>query len=590
MFYKKNRSLKNKLFVNTIVFMVALFSITSLICSVFLYRLAENAMNEQVVSISNNLTQALEVQDWAHLMIERKMQQHLEKAMPVFQEQYQLSNGAPEKIDLTRLKQAAGPEYDFFILNKQNTVIASTFLPDIGLQLGAYSQVKQFLDYIWQSDDIQSERAMTAVYTGINKYIYQATPDKQYILEIGMSFATGKALLAEPEMNYFDFPVYINNIIQRNPAIQTISVYDWMGTAYHSSGPATDQALSGNRKATFDSVIATGVPASLHQDNTLYYYTLFHPYDSNPNGYAEKVVEVAINTLPMHNAILKAIIVQGSIILLSLLLALLLGSRFIHHIIAPVSEITLAVKQIAAGDIHSPVQSGDDIAELQSLSTSVESMRLKLQSQFNQLNLYNQELTQSYQTTIQAFFRALEHREQYTAQHSLGVNKLALAIGKEMNLSPDDLLQLNWGSLLHDIGKLAISDAILLKPSALTPEEYTEMKRHPLAGAEVLPTSPFFHHAAEVVLYHHERYDGQGYPEGLRGVQIPLLARICAVADAVDAMISDRPYRKGCSWTKAVAEIEKHSGSQFDPAVVKAFLQISTSLSLEQATPDKKIH
>ena len=185
----------------------------------------------------------------------------------------------------------------------------------------------------------------------------------------------------------------------------------------------------------------------------------------------------------------------------------------------------------------------------------------------------NKQLANAYEVTIRAFYSAIEKRESGTAHHSLIVNSIALEIGREMKLSETELLHLNWGTLLHDIGKLAINDDVLLKEGQLTEAEYENIKRHPQIGYEILQDAEYLKEAAQIVLYHQERYDGTGYPKGLIGNNIPLLARICTVADAFEAMIADRPYRKGRQWQEAVAEIVKYSGSQFDPAVVAIFIK-----------------
>ena len=193
----------------------------------------------------------------------------------------------------------------------------------------------------------------------------------------------------------------------------------------------------------------------------------------------------------------------------------------------------------------------------------------------------NQQLANAYEVTIRAFFSALEKRESGTARHSFIVNSIALAIGKEMKLSETEMLYLNWGTLLHDIGKLAISDDILLKEGQLTDAEYEKIKLHPQIGYEILQDAEYLKEAAQIALYHQERYDGKGYPHGLVGNNIPLLARICTVADAFEAMIADRPYRKGRCLQEAVAEVEKYSGSQFDPVVVKIFIKLDHSKFIE---------
>ncbi|MDR7867917.1 MAG: diguanylate cyclase [Sporomusaceae bacterium] len=174
-------------------------------------------------------------------------------------------------------------------------------------------------------------------------------------------------------------------------------------------------------------------------------------------------------------------------------------------------------------------------------------------------------------STLMGFLKALDSRESNTAQHSLLVNKIAMSIGQNMGLSEKELLQLNWGTLLHDIGKLAIADSILLKPGSLTPEEYEAVKLHPTFGYDLLKNNDYLDAANKIILYHHERWDGDGYPYGLKGTQIPYLARICAVADAAASMAEDRPYRKALTPAGIVAEIRRNAQTQFDPGIVAVF-------------------
>lgn len=183
--------------------------------------------------------------------------------------------------------------------------------------------------------------------------------------------------------------------------------------------------------------------------------------------------------------------------------------------------------------------------------------------------------------TITILAQAVELRDEYTGNHTFRVTSYALLLAEHMQLPPDQLELLRIGTPLHDIGKIGIDDSILRKPDRLTPEEFEHMKLHTVKGAEIVKTIPDLRPIVPIVLNHHERWDGKGYPEGLAGEAISPLARIVALADAFDAMTSDRPYRKGLPPAAALAEIEKMAGRQFDPVFAAGFLQIKDSILLE---------
>jgi len=183
-------------------------------------------------------------------------------------------------------------------------------------------------------------------------------------------------------------------------------------------------------------------------------------------------------------------------------------------------------------------------------------------------------LEDAYRSTLKALTAALETRDAETHGHSERVVTFSLRLGRELGLSKDEMKSLEFGSLLHDIGKIGVPDAILRKPAKLTEEEWMRMREHPLHGQQILREIEFLEGAARVVAQHHEKWDGSGYPLGLRGEQIDLNARIFAVADAFDAMISDRVYRRGRSYEAAALELERWAGRQFDPKVVEAFHRV----------------
>jgi response regulator RpfG family c-di-GMP phosphodiesterase len=181
---------------------------------------------------------------------------------------------------------------------------------------------------------------------------------------------------------------------------------------------------------------------------------------------------------------------------------------------------------------------------------------------------------EAYRSTLKALAHALETRDAETHGHSERVVTFSLRLGRELGLEASQMRSLEFGSLLHDIGKIGVPDAILRKPAKLTEEEWIKMREHPLHGQAILRGIAFLEGAARVVAQHHEKWDGSGYPLGLRGDQIDLNARIFAVADAFDAMTSDRVYRQGKPYEAAAEELGLFSGKQFDPQVVAAFHRV----------------
>ncbi len=184
------------------------------------------------------------------------------------------------------------------------------------------------------------------------------------------------------------------------------------------------------------------------------------------------------------------------------------------------------------------------------------------------------EITDGYKGTIRALAASIEAKDHYTRGHSHRVTEYALLAANTLNIPRDDLVVLEYAGILHDIGKIGIPDNVLTKPDSLSREEQSLVREHPVIGANIISDVPFLSNAKKLVLYHHEKYDGTGYPEGLSGETIPLGARLLAVADAFDSMTSDRAYRPAVSIEDAISELVRCSGSQFCPVALKAFLAI----------------
>jgi putative nucleotidyltransferase with HDIG domain len=262
--------------------------------------------------------------------------------------------------------------------------------------------------------------------------------------------------------------------------------------------------------------------------------------------------------------------------LLGISLVVFASNVLLRQRLDPVARLQEGTRRIAAGDFGASVQvsTGD---EFQELAGSFNAMASDLRRQFELLN----EMTWG---TLEALARTIDANSPWTAGHSERVTRLAIAIGRRMDLSEAELERLHRGGLLHDVGKISIPRSILDKPAPLTTEEMALVREHPVVGARILEPIHAFGNVLDIVRHHHEWFDGRGYPDRLAGVGIPFLARVVAVADVYDALVSSRPYRSGWSVQQAKALIARRSGEQFDPAVVRSFLVLAESEEWWSAT------
>ena len=252
---------------------------------------------------------------------------------------------------------------------------------------------------------------------------------------------------------------------------------------------------------------------------------------------------------------------------------LLAGEEFISYCGVPLIAKGL-VKGVLEIFHRLPLEPDDDWLDFLHTLAGQAAIAIEDAQLFHNLQQSNIELLQAYDATIEGWSRALDLRDRETEGHTQRVTDMAMMLGKRLGLSDKKLKYMRWGGLLHDIGKMAVPDKILLKPEALTAKEWEIMKQHPSFALQMLSPIQYLKLALDIPHFHHERWDGSGYPGGLKGEQIPLAARIFAVADVYDALTSDRPYRSKWAKSEVVDYIRQHAGSLFDPKIVQVFLQM----------------
>jgi putative nucleotidyltransferase with HDIG domain len=259
--------------------------------------------------------------------------------------------------------------------------------------------------------------------------------------------------------------------------------------------------------------------------------------------------------------------------------------------VTAVHDISVALAAIRNGAYDYLLKPFEREQLLNTVSRALENRRLKVENRTYQTNLESlvaartdqlqatmANLERSYDITLEALGDALDLKDAETEGHSRRVTAFTIAIAKAMGLPPEQIPMIARGAFLHDIGKMAIPDAILRKPGKLTPDEIATMQEHCYKGYQIVKKIPFLADACDIIYSHQERFDGTGYPRGLKGKEIPLGARIFSIADTLDAIMSDRPYRRAQTFRAARAEIEKWSGKQFDPDVVRVFLEMPEDL------------
>jgi putative nucleotidyltransferase with HDIG domain len=406
---------------------------------------------------------------------------------------------------------------------------------------------------------------------------------REHILQRGVAisrvvaFSAGYSLLSGDGLGLDSLAVETKNSA---PDIEYVSIRDLSGTVLaHSTlaarGKEDVQAAGAKRLGTFDETSA--VERDVRESAIIEFTT--------PILFGEEVVgEVSLalsrdSLSAAQEGIRHSILVAASGVLgVALVCTLLVASL----IITPVKKLSSGASDLANGATFRPipVHSGDELGEL---TLNFNRMAETILAQQNRLTRYAHEVEEAYVSLVRVIAASIDARDPYTFGHSTRVARISRQLGVRLGVSSEELEHIETACLFHDVGKIRTPDEILLKPQSLTPSETVKMQAHPADGAEILRMAPSLHRYIDVVRSHHEWYNGEGYPDGKKGEEIPLHAQIISLADAYDAMTSTRPYRTALSTGEAVDEIVRFRGMQFAPTLTDVFVEMIAELAAPDA-------
>jgi len=331
--------------------------------------------------------------------------------------------------------------------------------------------------------------------------------------------------------------------------------------ALYEIRPEMKKALSSN----------TAEASGIYKDKDGTWISAFAPISLSPGAKPEVILEID-NKIDLYMKLLRD---ELAIIILICIIVFVgtagMGYKLINRLVSAIKKLDQMATYIGKENYNIKVvlESKDEIGHL---AETFERLRLSIRKKIDELKLSLITEKRAHLESIIALSNAIEVRDPHTREHLYRVDKYALLIARAMRLPRNEVEILRYGCYLHDIGKIYIDNKTLQK-SELSENETERIRKHAENGAKIIEGIPFLQKVRDIILYHQERYDGKGYPRGLEGADIPLLARIVAVADSFDAMTTDRPYKPKASFREAMDTLEKNAGIQFDPVVIKAFLK-----------------
>lgn len=589
---------------------ILLFTVVLLVSSllgtfqfVFMKRSLADNFNQTKQMVKDRVINIVRDADYINYLLEKPLEEEAREVLNRAVQKYEEVKNINFELE-PFLKGHTG--INLYIIDETSTIISTTDKRDLGLNFSAYPDFIKYLKELRASKVFSASRISLSINgEEMSKYCYMPTSDGKYIFETGTRFESQNESQKRIGFNNFD-----KEIIMDNELVASVILYDYNGVSYKKVARDSSKKVGNSHIAHFTEAIKsmkTVEFAGEYNGKKAYYQ--FIPYEIiDAVGANERnVVEVIYYYSIVEDKLKYNAIVIGLFVLAGALVSASFGFYKARGISRPIEVITEGVRQVSDGNFSYSfnVESNDEFyllgkqfnymineinnlleeryrieKDLERKNSEIFNQKEEITALFEETIALNEELERllkqnhdSYFETVRALANAIDEKDSYTGGHCERVMGYSVKIAESMGLSSSEIDELKFGSILHDIGKIGISESILNKDGLLTDEEYSEIKRHPEIGERMLQNLHFLDNCRKIVSEHHERIDGKGYPGGKKGQDIDFLARIVCVADAYDAMTSSRPYRKNAlTREQAIAELILNSGKQFDERVVEVFV------------------
>lgn len=537
----------------------------------------QNELDETMLLYAESQLERIQTIDKMYYMMEHQMDDMMKPILEELQITYEKTGDI--QFDLQAIKEKTGIEgLELYVITKEGIIVKSTKEEDLGISL------KRLVVTLDEHKFYSPRLTYSSLDSILHKYTYYPTKDGEYVFEASLDFSMYNEIITKDSLESFEYTIAY--ALEEKNEIQSIHLFN-AGNGRGNGSPidiykTSEKRIAGYEKATKTKEIAL-VREEGFRSSLQYIYVPIMQF----RGKTER--PIMIMELAYTNARVKKELNERFILQLFVLLVIAgfgiamqnwVTRNYIHPVEGLIKGLKMAKRNELSYRLHVPKKETALNEAMEIFNEMVSNIEDLVQQKNENTKLLEDALQkneQNYYETIGALVQAIDAKDGYTAGHCERTTRLSILIGEHLGLDKSEIEGLRRGSLLHDIGKIGIKDEILKKPGKLSEEEFGIIKEHPEIGYNIIKDITFMEKAKSVVLYHHERIDGKGYPRGLKGEEIPLLARILCITDSFDAMTSKRVYRDSkMTVERAFKELMKNTGTQFDANLVEVFIQAYT--------------